>query len=104
MGIYVRFNRYTSIVDRYLYIMKPLRYAHIVTHGRAFLAVSGIWITASCIFIVLNIHVSSYGIEFRSFCDILDILIYGEAQDGGNEGRLVRIKHACVCVDFVDLR
>ena len=56
--------------------MKPLRYAHIVTHGRAFLAVSGIWITACCIFIVLNIHVSSYGIEFRSFCDILDSIHY----------------------------
>ena len=63
-------------VDRYRYIMKPLRYAHIVTHRRAFLAVSGIWITACCIFIVLNIHVSSYGIEFRSFCDIRDSIHY----------------------------
>ena len=33
-------------LDRYLYIVKPLRYAHIVTHRRVFFAVSGIWITA----------------------------------------------------------
>ena len=33
-------------VDRYLFIVKPLRYAHIVTHRLVFLAVSGIWITA----------------------------------------------------------
>ena len=29
-------------VDRYLYIVKPLTYPHIVTHRRMFLAVSGI--------------------------------------------------------------
>ena len=33
-------------VDRYLYIVKPLRYPQIVTHRRVFLAVLGIWITA----------------------------------------------------------
>ena len=56
-------------VDRYLYIVKPLRYPQIVTHRRVFLAVSGIWITASCcIFIFWYIHLRSHGIEFRSLC------------------------------------
>ena len=56
-------------VDRYLYIVKPLKYPQIVTHRRAFLAVSGIWITACCLFIVWYIYFRSYGIEFRSLCD-----------------------------------
>ena len=63
-------------VDRYLYIVKPLRYPQIVTHRRVFLAVSGIWITACCLFIVWCIHVKSYGIAFRSFCDILVSIHY----------------------------
>ena len=64
-------------VDRYLYIVKPLRYPQIVTHRRVFLAVSGIWITACCLFIVFYIQLRSYhGIEFQSFCDILDSITY----------------------------
>ena len=57
-------------VDRYLYIVKPLRYLQIVTHQRVFLAVSGIWIIASCLFLAHYIHDVSYGIGFRSFCII----------------------------------
>ena len=40
-----------------------------MTHRRVFLAVSGIWITACCLFIVWYIYFRSYGIEFRSLCD-----------------------------------
>ena len=63
-------------VDRYLYIMKSLRYPQIVTHRRVFLAVSGIWITACCIFIVWFIHLKSHGIELRSFCDVPHSIVY----------------------------
>ena len=63
-------------VDRYLYIVKPLRYPQIVTHQRVFLAVSGIWITACCLFIVWYIYFRSYGIEFRSFCYVPDSIGY----------------------------
>ena len=59
-------------VDRYLYIVKPLKYLQIVTHRRVFLAVLGIWITACCLFIVHFIHEVSYGIGFRSLCNIPD--------------------------------
>ena len=63
-------------VDRYLYIVKPLRYPQIVTHRRVFLAVLGIWITACCFFIVQWIHFRSRGIEFRSFCYVPDSIAY----------------------------
>ena len=64
------------IVDRYLCIVNPLRYPQIVTHRRVFLAVSGIWITACCLFIVWYIHIRSFGIEFRSLCFIPKSISY----------------------------
>ena len=63
-------------VDRYLYIVQPLRYPQIVTHGRVFLAVSGIWITACCLFIIGHIHVRSYSVEFRSICYVPESIGY----------------------------
>ena len=57
-------------VDRYLYIVKPLKYLQIVTHQRVFLAVSGIWITACCPFIVQYTHRESIGL--RNACNIPD--------------------------------
>ena len=63
-------------VDRYLYIVKPLRYSQIVTHRRVFLAVSGIWITVCCMFIVRYIHLKSHSIEFRSLCYLPDSIDY----------------------------
>ena len=56
-------------VDRYLYIVKPLRYPQIVTNRRVFIAVSGVWITACWIFIIRYIQFRSYSVEFRSLCD-----------------------------------
>ena len=56
-------------VDRYVYIVKPLKYLQIVTNRRVFLAVLAIWITASCVFIVQYIYGSSFGNGFRSLCD-----------------------------------
>ena len=63
-------------VDRYLYIVKPLRYPQIVTRRRVFLVVSGIWITACCLFIVQYIHRRSYGIGLRSVCYLPDSIAY----------------------------
>ena len=57
-------------VDRYLYIVKPRRYPQFVTHRRVFLDVSGIWITACCIFFVWYIHVKILPINLRSACHI----------------------------------
>ena len=55
-------------VDRYLYIVKPLRYQLIVTHRRVFLAVAGIWTVACSLFISWYVHVISYR-NIQSFCD-----------------------------------
>ena len=57
-------------VDRYLYIVKPLRYPQIATHRRVFLAVSGIWIIASCFFIVHFIHDKGDIYKLRNLCYI----------------------------------
>ena len=66
-------------VDRYVYIVKPLRYPQIVTHRRVFLAVAGIWITACCLFIVHYIRgwrSYPYVIKYRSFCFITFSIYY----------------------------
>ena len=67
-------------VDRYLYILKPLRYPQTVTHRRVFLAVAGIWITACCIFIVHYIPAGwrsyPYVIKFQSLCFITGSIYY----------------------------
>ena len=55
-------------VDRYLYIVKPLKYPLIVTKGRVFLAISGIWLTACCLCSVLLVHLGGYGTGQRSVC------------------------------------
>ena len=62
-------------VDHYAYIVKPLRYPQIVTHRRVFIAVAGIWITVCCLFTVLYMHWRSFGIEFRSLCDLPDSIV-----------------------------
>ncbi|CAB3981596.1 Alpha-1A adrenergic receptor [Paramuricea clavata] len=56
-------------VDRYLYIVKPLKYPMIVTKGRVFLAISGIWLTACCLFVFLLVHWRRFDFKLRSFCD-----------------------------------
>ena len=47
-------------VDRYLYFAKPLKYSLIMTCRRVYLVVSGIWMSACCLFIVLYVNVRSY--------------------------------------------
>ena len=63
-------------VDRYLYIVKRMRYPRIVTHRRVFLAVSGIWMTAWCLFTVHYINDKRSKSDYRSFCKIPCIVNY----------------------------
>ena len=64
-------------VDRYLYIVKPLKYPLIVTKRRVFLAISGIWLTACCFCVVINVNVSfRYQLGLRNFCVIKTVYIY----------------------------
>ena len=55
-------------VDRYLYIVKPLKYPLIVTKRRVFLAISGIWFTVCCLCTVLLVHFERFDSEQRSVC------------------------------------
>lgn len=63
-------------IDRYLYIIKPLKYVVIVTRRRVFFAVLGIWLIACCLFVVIYVHIRSFGNRFRSFCYIPDVIGY----------------------------
>ena len=63
-------------IDRYLYFVKSLKYPLIVTRRRVFLAVTGIWLTACCVFIVNYVHYSSYGRGLKSVCYITDSIVY----------------------------
>ena len=62
-------------VDRYLYIVKPLKYPLIVTKRRVFLAISGIWLSASCLLIVLLVSYR-YDFRLRSLCHIRNLDIH----------------------------
>jgi hypothetical protein len=55
-------------VDRYLYIVKPLKYLLIVTKRRVFLAISTIWLTACCLLIALLIYWRRYDFRLRGLC------------------------------------
>jgi hypothetical protein len=58
-------------VDRYLYIVKPLKYQLIVTKRRVFLAIAGIWLNACCLFIVFLFYWSRDDSKLRSLCFII---------------------------------
>ena len=57
-------------IDPYLYFVKPLKYPLIVTRRRVFLAVTGIWLTVCCVFIVNYVHYSSHSRGLKSVCYI----------------------------------
>ena len=62
-------------VDRYIFIVKPLRYPQIVTQKRVSSTVSGIWVTA-CWFFVFFINLKDSSVELRSFCYIPDSIFH----------------------------
>ncbi len=61
-------------VDQYLYIVKPLKYPLIVTKRRAFVALSAIWLTTCCLFIVFAVYYRKFDNKLRSFCYANDYL------------------------------
>ena len=56
-------------VDRYLYIVKPLKYPLIVTKRRVFVAMTAIWLTTCCLFIIFLVHVR-FDSRVRSLCEV----------------------------------
>ncbi len=63
-------------VDRYLYIVKPLKYPLIVTKRRAFVAISAIWLTTCCFFIVFLVYFRRSDNKLRSYCYTNDYLYF----------------------------
>ena len=55
-------------VDRYIYIVKPLKYPLIVTRRGVFLGISAIWLTACCIFALRYVHTETSDTRLRSIC------------------------------------
>ena len=64
-------------VDRFLYIVKPLKHPLVVTKRR-YSAVAGIWITACCVFIVLLLYTRKYDKRLRGLCFVNQTLTFLE--------------------------
>ena len=70
-------------VDRYIYIVKPLKYPLIVTPRRVFVLISAIWLITCCIFSLLYFDTETHKAGFRSLCFLttfskyyLEILVF----------------------------
>ena len=61
-------------VDKFVFIIKPLKYPLIVTKRMVFVAISGIWVTACCLFIVLLVYFRKNDAKLRGFCYLDDTL------------------------------
>ena len=66
----------TITVDRYIYIVKPLKYPLIVTRRRVFVVIFAIWLTASCILTFLYVHIANSDAGLRSVCFISPSISY----------------------------
>ena len=65
-------------IDRYLFIVKPLKYPMIVTRRRIFLVVLGIWLTASGLCFAFQLYrKSNMQPSLRSVCNMRDDIFYG---------------------------
>ena len=63
-------------VDRYIYIVQPMRYPLIVIRRRVFVAISAIWLTACCIFAIYYVYIPLDDIGWRSFCFLSDSIAW----------------------------
>ena len=60
-------------VDRYIYIVKPLKYPLIVTRKRVFTSIFAIWLSASCVFTLTFTFTKAIETGWRGLC-ILSVL------------------------------
>ena len=58
-------------IDRYFYIVRPLKYPLIITKRRVFAAILGIWLSNCCIFIVLKIYSRKFDSKLRGLCVVV---------------------------------
>ena len=57
-------------IDRYFYIVKPLKYPLIVTRRRVFLVIVGIWLISFSLFVLFQAYFAKSNIGLRSFCEL----------------------------------
>ena len=57
-------------VDKLFYIVKPLKYALIVTKRRVLVAMVGIWLTVCCVFGLIFVYTSKFNERARGLCDM----------------------------------
>ena len=62
-------------IDRYLFIVKPLKYPMIVTRRRVVTTISGIWLSTCAVAVVLKYQFSLKSNQ-RSLCNILSLEAY----------------------------
>ena len=55
-------------VDRYIYILKPLKYPYIVTRKRVFTIIFSIWLSASCVFTMTYTFMKTSDLGWRGLC------------------------------------
>ena len=63
-------------VDRYIYILKLLKYPLIVTRRRVVVVFSAVCLTACCIFAFVYVHVDIYHTGLRSICFLSDSMSF----------------------------
>ena len=66
----------TITVDRYIYIVKPLKYPLIVTRRRVFVVISAIWLTTFCTFALWYINFEKYDAGLRGLCIVSKYIKY----------------------------
>ena len=57
-------------VDKFFYIVKPLKYALIVTKRRVLVAMVGIWLAVCCVFGVIFVHIRKFNERAIALCDM----------------------------------
>jgi hypothetical protein len=62
-------------IDRYLYIVKPLKYPFMMTNRRVFLAILGTWTAAFGLFVAFLINFTNDPSGYRSLCALTQINI-----------------------------
>ena len=63
-------------VDRYFYILKPLKYPLIVTKKRVFKIIAVVWFGSCCLYIVMHVYWRKSGSKLRSYCIVVSDLFF----------------------------
>ena len=63
-------------VDRYFYILKPLKYPLIVNKKRVFKGIAVIWFCSCCLYTILHVYWRKSDSKLRSYCFVISDLFF----------------------------